>query len=358
MRPLTLAAAAVGALAAAAGPASIAHAEPLIARSCNGTQLCSSWFTAPVTLDWTVSAGTPLEGCLDVTLTRDTPGSLHGCIATDGGETLERTVTLRLDQTPPDVTDAVPDRPPDHAGWYTRPVTFVPAGIDATSGIESCERVTYGGPDDAAATVVARCKDVAGHVAARTFPLRYDATPPDLSTAAAATADRRVRLAWPAAAAAVVVRTPGLGGAASSPLAAEADGIVDVRVRNGVAYRYLVTLADAAGNSASRELVAVPGPRLVGPERQARISAPPLLRWTPVRRARYYNVQLFRGDRKILSAWPRRPRLQLRPSWRFDGRRHRLVAGVRYRWYVWPGIGPRADRRYGGRIGARSFVVG
>jgi hypothetical protein len=127
-------------------------------------------------------------------------------------------------------------------------------------------------------------------------------------------------------------------------------------VTNGVTYRYLLTIADEAGNAASRELVVTPGAQLLQPVKRALLAAPPVLRWTPVRGARYYNVQLFRGGRKILSAWPRRPELQLKERWRFHRRRHRLIDGL-YQWYVWPGEGPLAARRYGDRIGARSFVL-
>jgi len=75
-----------------------------------------------------------------------------------------------------------------------------------------------------------------------------------------------------------------------------------------------------------------------------------------VRGARYYNVQLFRDGRKILSTWPREPRLRLPSTWRFAGARRALDPG-RYRWYVWPGFGDRTLRRFGRRLGARSFVV-
>jgi hypothetical protein len=127
-------------------------------------------------------------------------------------------------------------------------------------------------------------------------------------------------------------------------------------VRNKRRYRYVLTLTDQAGNRASRELSAVPKRELLSPQRRAIVSAPPLLRWTPVRGARYYNVQLFRGSRKLLSAWPRRASLQLQWKWRFRGKRYRLKPAT-YRWYVWPGKGARSARRYGERIGARSFVL-
>jgi len=99
-----------------------------------------------------------------------------------------------------------------------------------------------------------------------------------------------------------------------------------------------------------------PGPHLLQPAGGITLAAPPLLRWTPVRGARYYNVQLFRDGKKVLSAWPRKPRLQLERRWHFAGDRHRLTEGD-YRWFVWPGEGARADRRYGDRIGARRFTV-
>jgi hypothetical protein len=88
----------------------------------------------------------------------------------------------------------------------------------------------------------------------------------------------------------------------------------------------------------------------------ARVSAPPLLRWTPVRGATYYNVQLYR-DGNVLSAWPAHASLQLTSTWRFAGRRYKLKPG-RYRWYVWPGLGHRAAARYGPKVGTGTFVVG
>jgi hypothetical protein len=339
-----------------AAPA-VAQAEPLVTRTCNGSQNCAGWFTSPVRLVWTVSAGSKLSGCADVTLTQDTAGVQQGCIAWDGTDTVERTVIIKLDQTPPIVTDAAPERPPDHAGWYTRPVEFTAHGTDGTSGIEACVAPGYGGPDSFNATVVATCRDGAGNTSSRAFGFSYDATPPDLTATVVTTADRVVRLSWPAGGTATIVRTPGMDGAVESLVyEGPGTGFVDRRVRNARRYRYVLTLADAAGNTATRDLVATPGRRLVTPERRAVVIAPPLLTWTPVRGASYYNVQLFRRGHKILSAWPHRAQFQLLKSWRYRGRRLRLTNG-RYHWYVWPGFGPRSERRYGKRIGARTFVI-
>ena len=85
-------------------------------------------------------------------------------------------------------------------------------------------------------------------------------------------------------------------------------------------------------------------------------STPPLLRWPSVQRARYYNVQLLRGERKLLSVWPARPRYQLKRSWRFRGKPRRLVPGS-YRWIVWPGYGRRAKGRYGKPIVRSTFSI-
>jgi hypothetical protein len=351
----------VGLLVAAAYAAATATAAaaPSIVVECNGSPTCEGpdvWFRSPVFVDWTVSGGTPTAGCQDITIDRDTAGNPQGCSATGGG-TSAVTVTIKLDRTPPVVTDAAPDRPPDHAGWYTHPVEFTAHGSDATSGVAACVAPGYGGPDAFNATFVGTCRDVAGNVASRAFALSYDATPPDLAAAAITAADRVVRLSWPVGGTATIVRTPGLDGAPSSIVYdGPGTGFIDREVRNERRYRYALTLSDPAGNAASRDLAATPRPRLLGPDKRALVIAPPLLRWTPVRGARYYNVQLFRRGRKILSAWPYRSQLQLRQTWRYRGRRFRLTDGL-YHWYVWPGFGPRSERRYGERIGARTFVI-
>jgi hypothetical protein len=137
-----------------------------------------------------------------------------------------------------------------------------------------------------------------------------------------------------------------------------ASALIDRKVENGVAYRYAVVVVDEAGNrSTAVSVTARPElARLVGPS-QVRVGGAPLLRWIPIKRAAYYNLQLFRGGVKVLSVWPRRARIRLTPAWRWEGRGYALRPG-RYTWYVWPGFGALAETRYGGLIGQRSFVVG
>jgi hypothetical protein len=90
-----------------------------------------------------------------------------------------------------------------------------------------------------------------------------------------------------------------------------------------------------------------------GPAEQ--VAKPPLLVWSAVRGASYYNVVLVRG-RRVYSAWPVHARLQLPHAWKYRGRKYKLRPGT-YRWYVWPGRGKLSAGRYGKLLGASSFVV-
>jgi hypothetical protein len=95
---------------------------------------------------------------------------------------------------------------------------------------------------------------------------------------------------------------------------------------------------------------------LYSPADGAVVSAPPLLAWRAVRRATYYNIQVYRNGHKILSAWPSRPRFQLHNSWTRRGRRMILTSGT-YVWLVWPGFGDLARAQYGRRLVRSTFRV-
>lgn len=127
---------------------------------------------------------------------------------------------------------------------------------------------------------------------------------------------------------------------------------------NGVTYRFVLVAFDRAGNSSEPVAVsatpkAIP---LAAPKPGARVTGPPLLQWIPTAPAGYFNVQLYRDGTKILSAWPNDVRLQLASRWSFANHTFTLRPGV-YTWYVWPGLGARADVRYGEMLGRSSFVV-
>ena len=311
--------------------------------------------------EWLPTTATVVAGCdSNDPVDFDTVSEVRFCKVKDGvTATIE--VPLQVDMTPPVVTGATASRPTDANGWYRSPLQVAFSGTDATSGLVGCTSATYGGPDNPSATVTGTCRDVAGNVSqASAFGLRYDTTPPAIMRVTAAPGDDVVRLGWAVTDAAAVElwRSPGLDGASQSVVNRNTDGtIVDRQVRNGRRYDYRLLAVDEAGNLAVRTFSAVPGPRLLEPAAGARVAGPPLLRWTAVHGAGYYNVQLFRGERKVLSRWPERPRLKLERSWRFGGERFRLKPGRKYRWLVWPGRGKRSANDYGRLIGSGTFTV-
>jgi hypothetical protein len=128
------------------------------------------------------------------------------------------------------------------------------------------------------------------------------------------------------------------------------------RFKNGLYYRYLIVSYDHAENAAGGTRVTVPPSVLLkGPRDGQVVHGAPLLRWTSVRKATFYNVQVYFKGQKVLSAWPGKPRQQLLRRWNY-GRRFSLRKGL-YAWYVWPGFGPRARSHYGQLLGQGSFIV-
>ena len=126
---------------------------------------------------------------------------------------------------------------------------------------------------------------------------------------------------------------------------------------NDVAYRFVIVAIDKAGN-VSPSVVTTATPKavlLAHPLQGSKVSLPPLLAWAPVP-ATYFNVQLWRGGKKIFTAWPNGARLQITAQWVYDGKQRRLEPGT-YTWYVWPGAGARRDAKYGPLIGQSSFVL-
>jgi hypothetical protein len=237
-------------------------------------------------------------------------------------------------------------------------ITF--SGTDETSGVNQCSSVDYSGPDSGTASASGTCTDYAGNTGSRSFPLKYDATPPKLTNVFVTTNDKFVSLTWKASSdttSVQVTRAPGTSGAAPSVVyTGQASRFNDRSVQNHVKYQYTVTATDQAANQATQSVAAVPAPALFAPAAGAIVHGAPTLAWLPYRRAAYYNLQLFRGGRKILSAWPRRSRFRLGRSWTFGGRHYSLSKG-KYEWRVWPGIGKRKAHRYGPLLGHSTFVL-
>jgi hypothetical protein len=248
-----------------------------------GTAGDDNWFTSKVVVKWTYSGETSTQGCDTQELTTDTPGTTLSCTATAPGEVVTSTVTVHIDQTPPTAVAATPARPPDAGLFYTAPLPISWSATDATSGIATCTQLTYSGPEGPAVAPTGTCRDRAGNVSAPLpFVFTYGTPPAPAPVVATATA---------------VPPTSTTGPMGSSP---------------------------AAKAKTKR----------------------PTLTWGARAKVKYYNLQLFRNGRKILSAWPTVAHYTLKPSWRYRGRTYKLDPG-RYRWYVWPGYGPRSAHRYG-----------
>jgi fibronectin type 3 domain-containing protein len=185
--------------------------------------------------------------------------------------------------------------------------------------------------------------------------------PGDVTNLTATAGDGVVRLSWQTPTGidhVVVTRAPSSGGDAQVVYTGSGRSLTDRGVTNGVEYRYIVVSVDANGEtSAGVAAVALPKRTMLrSPKDGTRLRKPPKLRWFAVEGATYYNVQLFRGNVKILSAWPSKPTLVLKAKWSYDKRRFRLTPGT-YRWYVWPGFGARSAADYGELLGFFGFQM-
>ena len=336
------------------------------------------WYTHPVEFAFHGSdASSGLQGCSSLTYGGPDSASaiVTGTCRDVAGNVASRDVPLRYDATPPTDIDATPSRPADHDGWYNAPVGFRFTATDAVSGLDGCSSVSYGGPEGGGVSVTGTCSDRAGNTASRSFGINYDATPPALNDLAATAGNRSATLRWlgsPDTVSLSVVRSRVASHRVEKQLAQGLEsGFRDTGLRNGIEYRYDFTATDAAGNGAHATAFVVPSAHpTLRPRAGASLSSPPLLRWTPVTNASYYNVQLYRediapgtdtaqpsaGSEKVLSRWPSKARFRLHRLWRYAGHRRRLQPG-HYHWYVWAGYGPRSKQRFGGQLVNSTFTV-
>ena len=322
----------------------------------------NGWYTHPVAVSFTgTDGGSGIASCSSTTYSGpDTAaGSAVGTCRDKAGNTSGNgTFAIKYDATPPTVT-ATPGRQATKAGWYNHPVSVTFAGTDATSGMDACTApVRYAGPDTGGGTITGTCTDQAGNQASATFALKYDSTPPSISGVATSVAAGGVTVKWQRSGGttATVLRAPGRGKAKVSVVyRGPALSYRDKTAKQGVVYRYTVATTDPAGNDA-RVKVTTQLRQLYTPADGSAVRAGDALSWPTARGATYYNVQLFRGGRKILTAWPVTARFKLKRTWMFSGHRQTLARGT-YKWYVWPGHGARAAARYGRLLVGSTFVV-
>jgi hypothetical protein len=192
-----------------------------------------------------------------------------------------------------------------------------------------------------------------------------DTTPPVAVTDSHADVGyKQLVLSWTAPADAdhvVLLRGTSAKKAATSQVySGPASSYTEVRFANASYHRYSITSVDKAGNVSPAVQIDVPASALLlAPADGATLHAkkPQLFRWRAIPKASYYNIQLWRGGRKLLTSWPRKPAFRLRASWKRGGHRYRLTSGA-YTWYIWPGFGPLAKGRYGDLAGQASFRAG
>ena len=293
-----------------------------------------------------------------------------GCTGTaTSGEVSNASFTVTVVDRKPPVFSRVPSTIVTSVnGAGSAAVAFTPpTARDAVDGVVS---VTCSPPPSSAfpigeTDVLCTATDRHGNAASVSFVVRVTDTvaPPDVTDVVVYGTGLSVVLTWRLpgnrdAAGAEIVRFPG----AEIVYRGQGTSFADREVKGDVQYRYLVASYDRADNLSQG--IAVRGSirttPLVKPQDGASLTAPPLLAWQGVSGADYYNVQLWQllpsGPVKVLSIWPKTNQLQLTKSWVFGGGQHQLATG-RYRWYVWPGVGPLVQANYGKLIGSSTFTI-
>jgi hypothetical protein len=347
--------------------ATASASAPTISYSITGISGANGWYRGSsngnsVVLHWSVSLDATATNCSPaITIPGPTTGTKLTCAAQNlDGSTTAVTHLIKIDATAPTGITAIASRPPDHKGWYNHPVVIRWSGTDATSGIATCASLTYHGPDSGAATVDGGCTDRAGNTALAPVRLAYDSTPPVLHNVTERSTRVSDALSWSSSNSSdrFVVRRAVRGSKRQARVFIGSAGtFTDKKIRPGVQYLYSVQAIDEAGNPSNVVRIAgLPEVVTLTKTTYVPLAAPnPILRWGPVRGARYYNVQLFRGSKRIWSVWPKMHEVGVPATWTWSGHRFRLAPG-QYRWYVWAGFGSRKLAHY--RIkGSARFVV-
>jgi hypothetical protein len=324
----------------------------------------NGWYTSPVSFNFTGDDGASgVASCTSGTYGGPDGGdvTVSGSCTDNAGNAGSASLKIKYDATAPTVT-GTPSRKPDANGWYNHAVDVAFTGTDAGSGVSECSpAVSYKGPDAAPARLVGQCRDAAGHLSApTTVELRYDSTPPARPNLRWVRRGPSLTLSWTAGKDVVVTkvtRSPGPKGKKTGVVyQGKARRFVDKKLGTGTKYWYQVTLVDQAGNESSKTIGMQATAGIFAPADGAVVGEPPVVQWAPVSKARFYNLQLWRGNLKLLTTWVKKPKLALPLHWSMKGARHSLVDGS-YRLYVWPAFGTTRAPRYGKLLGQVDFVV-
>ena len=129
---------------------------------------------------------------------------------------------------------------------------------------------------------------------------------------------------------------------------------LDDTVPNDTRFEYRLRSVDRAQNASPGAKIEGRASRILKPAFGSLHNSPPLIDWTFVRDAAFFNLQLWRDGRKILSVWPVRSAKRLPANWRYNGIRYSLRSD-RYRVYVWAAFGSRPHPHYGPLLGWTEF---
>ena len=169
-------------------PAAFAAGPTISYTVTSGTAGDNGWYRSQVTAQIAV-AGANDTSCPAVKTFRTSSDSLS-CSATDGVSTIQFNLQFKIDTDAPTITGTTPSRDTDHNGWFNHPFSVAFVGTDPTSGIASCTSSSYAGPDTSSGSISGTCRDNAGNVSApASYAVKYDATPPTATGAAARAPD-------------------------------------------------------------------------------------------------------------------------------------------------------------------------
>jgi hypothetical protein len=112
---------------------------PTIIPTVSGTLSATGWYTSAVTVHWDVSDAeskvTSFFHCEDFPIKADSPQGTYTCVAQSSGGRAQRSVTIKVDQTPPVVVPEVFGTLGNN-GWYTSNVFVRFKASDPISGVQ------------------------------------------------------------------------------------------------------------------------------------------------------------------------------------------------------------------------------
>jgi hypothetical protein len=123
------------------------------------------------------------------------------------------------------------------------------------------------------------------------------------------------------------------------------------KLRAGAAAHLALFAYDRSGNVSrpARKDVSLAALIPLRPVTGSVVQSAPLLTWKAVPGVAYYNVQLFRNGRRVITEWPTHASLRLDAG---------KLEGGTYTWFVWPALkgGSRASATFGDLIGRATFA--